>query len=161
MNCLFSMKNKTYSTYNIRMNTLSDYKYLLGETIIVYQLIEHDLRSIAALSIQGEYHSNLARISFDYKSMGQVVSLLSDMDKKRSNPLLNESDYKILSALVRKRNYYCHQCAIDFIYESDFDCSDEFKSAIEELSLDHKRMLEMQTKIENIKILLAKSKTNS
>lgn len=143
------------------MNNLSDYKFLLGETIMVYQLIEHDLRTIAALSLKGDYHSNLAMISYEYKSMGQVTGFLHDLEKQRMNPLLNEEDYRILSNLVRKRNYYCHQCAIDFIYEKDYDHSPLFQSSYQELENDHNRMLILQTKIENIKVLLAQAKTNS
>lgn len=144
--------------YNIPMNKLEQYKFLLGETIMLYQLAEHDLRLIASLSVVGDYRSNLEKMKQDFKGLGQIVVFLKEMDKKRSKALFSENDYHVLLNLTRRRNYYCHECALDFVYEPEFTDSDSFLSSYNNLVDDHEYLKDIQERIEEVRILLFKNR---
>ncbi len=115
------------------IDTLDKYKYLLGETIIFYQLIENDLKLIFAGLMTGEFNENLDKVKANYKGLGQIVQALEQLDNSDSNPYFNRETYELLNKLARQRNYYCHQCSLEFCYNPSFRDTDEYRIALEKL----------------------------
>ena len=115
------------------MDTFDKYKYLLGETIMLYQLMENDLRLMFAGMTSGDFYSNLDKVKATYKGLGQLVQALEQLDNMDSSPYFTRETYALLNRLARQRNYYCHQCCLDFCYNPQFRESIEYKQSLEKL----------------------------
>ena len=115
------------------MDTFDKYKYLLGETIMLYQLMENDLRLMFAGMTSGDFYANLDKVKATYKGLGQLVQALEQLDNMDSSPYFTRETYALLNRLARQRNYYCHQCCLDFCYNPQFRESFEYKQSLEKL----------------------------
>ena len=115
------------------MDTFDKYKYLLGETIMLYQLMENDLRLMFAGMTSGDFYANLDTVKATYKGLGQLVVALEQLDNSDSSPYFTAETYALLNRLARQRNYYCHQCCLDFCYNPQFRDTMEYKQSLERL----------------------------
>ena len=115
------------------MDTFDKYKYLLGETIMLYQLMENDLRLMFAGMTSGDFYANLDKVRATYKGLGQLVQALEQLDNMDSSPYFTRETYALLNRLARQRNYYCHQCCLDFCYNPQFRETIEYKQSLEKL----------------------------
>lgn len=115
------------------MDTFDKYKYLLGETIMLYQLMENDLRLMFAGMTSGDFYANLDKVKATYKGLGQLVVALEQLDNSDSSPYFTAETYALLNRLARQRNYYCHQCCLDFCYNPQFRDTMEYKQSLERL----------------------------
>ena len=116
------------------MEDFDRYKYLLGETIIYYQFMENDLKLIYAGILGGNFYKNIEQVRSTFKGLGQVVIALEELDySTNETPYFTRDTYKLLSKLARQRNYYCHQCCIDFCYNPYFKDSAEFHESLQSL----------------------------
>ena len=115
------------------MDTFDKYKYLLGETIMLYQLMENDLRLMFAGMTSGDFYANLDKVKATYKGLGQLVVALEQLDNSDSSPYFTAETYALLNRLARQRNYYCHQCCLDFCYNPQFRDTMEYKQSLDRL----------------------------
>ena len=115
------------------IDTFDKYKYLLGETIMLYQLMENDLKLMFVGMCSGDFETNLEKVKATYKGLGQIVQALEQLDNSDSTPYFDEETYRLLNRLARQRNYYCHQCCVDFCYNPYFRDTEEFKEALAKL----------------------------
>ena len=115
------------------MDEFDRYKYLLGETILLYQIMENDLKLIYAGMQSGNFFKNVEMVRSTFKGLGQIIIALEELDNSDSDPYFSKETYVLLNKLARQRNYYCHQCSIDFFYNPFFINSIEFKDALEKL----------------------------
>ena len=115
------------------MDTFDKYKYLLGETIMLYQLMENDLRHMFAGMTSGDFDANLDKVKATYKGLGQLVVALEQLDNSDSSPYFTAETYALLNRLARQRNYYCHQCCMEFCYNPYFRDTMEYKQSLERL----------------------------
>lgn len=115
------------------MDAYDKYKYLLGETVLLYQMMENDLKLIYAGIQDGNYFKNVESVRSTYKGLGQIIMALEEMDLASESPYFTKDTYILLNKLARQRNYYCHQCALDFCYDPYFRESIEFKDSLEQL----------------------------
>ena len=116
------------------MDELDRYKFLLGETVMLYQIMENDLKLMVAGMKNGDFYKNLEFVRSTYKGLGQVVIALEELDNANNPvPYFNEDSYRILNKLARQRNYYCHQCCVEFCYNPYFRDSVEFRDSLESL----------------------------
>ena len=115
------------------MDTFDKYKYLLGETIMLYQLMENDLRLMFAGMTSGDFYANLDKVKATYKGLGQLVQALEQLDNMDSSPYFTRETYTLLNRLARQRNYYCHQCCLDFCYNPQFRETLEYKQSLDRL----------------------------
>ena len=109
------------------------YKYLLGETVMLYQLMENDLKLMYAGMLDGDFAENIDTVRSTYKGLGQIVQALELLDNSDSTPYFDEETYKLLNKLARQRNYYCHQCCVEFCYDPYFRDTPEFEESLKKL----------------------------
>lgn len=138
------------------MNNFDNYKYLLGETIINYQLIENDLKMIYAGMLSGDFNDNIDYVDKTFHGLGQIIIALQKLDNSDNKPYFSKEDYKILKNLARDRNYYCHQCAIDFGYIQNFINSTEYKKNYSKLQLVNTEIKRMQKLTEDFRFEILK-----
>ena len=115
------------------MDEYDRYKYLLGETVLLYQMMENDLKLIYAGMQEGNFFKNIETVRSTYKGLGQIIMALEELDNTHSTPYFTQETYNLLNKLARQRNYYCHQCSLDFCYDPYFRQSIEFKDSIAKL----------------------------
>ncbi len=127
------------------MNSFMDYETKLGQLVSMFQLIEHDLKTILRLTDQ-----SLKKEEINKMTLGTVI-----LNIKEKNPeLFSSSDLLLLKALTEKRNYYCHRCVLSFIYEEDFENSRQFKNSYKQLLADYDVIQKLQNQTESIRISL-------
>ena len=117
------------------MANLEQYKLYLGEIILDFQTIESDLRLIYAGMLKGDFEENCAFVK-KMPGIGTVVKNLRELDNSDNRPYFNNKEYDYLSKIADKRNHYCHQCFLDFIYIENFENSREFKKSFDQLVKD-------------------------
>ena len=54
--------------------------------------------------------------------------------------------------MTEKRNYWCHQCYIDFIYEDNFIYSPEYNKVCNKLIRDHGRFKIVNNNVEKVRL---------
>ena len=133
------------------MDNFDKYKYILGETIVLYQFLENDLKIIFAGILKGNFYKNIEYVRSEYKGLGQVVKALEELDNSDSSPYFSKETYIVLNKLARQRNYYCHQCCVDFAYNPDFKNSIEFRESLEKLIDTNNSIKYVQPQIEEHK----------
>ena len=133
------------------MDNFDKYKYILGETIVLYQFLENDLKIIFAGILKGNFYKNIEYVRSEYKGLGQVIKALEELDNSDSSPYFSKDTYILLNKLARQRNYYCHQCCVDFAYNPDFKNSIEFRESLEKLIDTNNSIKYVQPQIEEHK----------
>lgn len=100
---------------------------------MLYQLMENDLRLMFAGIASGDFKENIDKVRATYKGLGQIVQALEELDNSDSTPYFDKNTYMLLNRLARQRNYYCHQCCVDFCYNPYFRDTEEYKQALSKL----------------------------
>ena len=134
------------------MDDFDKYKYLLGETIILYQFMENDLKLIYAGMLSGNFYKNIDMVRSTYKGLGQIIIALEELDNSDGNPYFSRETYSLLSKLARQRNYYCHQCCMDFCYNPYFRDSPEFRDAFDSLVKTNETIKKIQDQTEKHRV---------
>lgn len=134
---------------------LERFKKILGETIVLYQLIEYDLRMIYAGILKGNFDDNL-ELAFDNRKisgLGTIIKMLEKLDFSDNKPYLLKQDYKLLKDLAEDRNYFCHQCARDFMYEKNHNkLENKFNSVFNKLLNAYNGLDDLHIQVEKIRI---------
>ena len=81
-----------------------------------------------------------------------MIKALEELDNSDSSPYFSKETYILLNKLARQRNYYCHQCCVDFAYNPDFKNSIEFKESLEKLIDTNNSIKYVQPQIEEHKM---------
>ena len=135
------------------------FKNILGETIVLYQFIEYDLRIIYAGMLEGNFDENL-ELAFNNRKisgLGSIIRTLEKLDFSDDKPYLSKVDYKLLKDLAGDRNYFCHQCATDFMYENKQNKQEnKFKSVFNKLLNAHNGLEDLHKQIERARIDILK-----
>ena len=126
------------------MDDFDKYKYLLGETVMLYQFMENDLKLIYAGMLNGNFYKNIETVRSTFKGLGQIVQALEELDNSDSTPYFSKDTYMLLHKLARQRNFYCHQCCVEFCYNPYFRESPEFRESCENLMHTVKSIRDVQ-----------------
>lgn len=92
----------------------NDFKILYAETMMYYQLIEHDIKFIYSFMHKGNVAQHLE--SVENKTLGQMIRTLKKLDESDSKPLISTADYNFLTQICDNRNHWAHQTFIEFVY---------------------------------------------
>lgn len=122
-----------------------------SQLIMEVQCIEHDLKLIFAFMRKGNVDKNLQLV--ETMSLGAIINELQELDNSDNNPDLSDVDYELLHEIRELRNYWCHQCYIDFIYiQNYYEREREFQSIYKDLREDEARISDLYKKIEDFRI---------
>ena len=126
------------------------FQIIHSETIMYYQIIEHDLKLIYAYMRRGKPFDNY--IEIENKTLGQIVSILKDLDNSDGNPLISKGDYNFLSQIKDNRNLWAHSNFIEFVYEQEFLSSKAYSRQYQKLIKDHDRIEQVYKVLEKIRL---------
>ena len=130
--------------------TFNDFKVLHSETVMYYQIIEHDLKYIYSYMLKGDIDEHFNKI--ENRTLGQMVKMLKELDQSDGKPLISSSDYNFLSQITDNRNLWCHSNFTEFIYIKDWIYSKEYQKQCEKLQKDHDRVSKACDILEEIRI---------
>lgn len=135
----------------VKMMTRDLFKLIHSELIMQVQLIENDLRLIYAAMKSGDFDENLDYL--DKANLGMIIKELRKLDCSDGSPDLKDSDYKLLDEIREIRNYWCHQCYIDYVYISD-DAKREnkFQEIANRLHYDENRTWDLHERMEKLRV---------
>ena len=114
------------------------------------QYIEQDLKLIYSILKGGEFYDNYSDV--ENSPLGKLLKSLREMDQELGYSKIKENDYELLNQIREIRNYWCHQCYIDFHYIEDPQAHEEaFQKVAFKLHEDELRVYELQQKIEKLR----------
>ena len=114
------------------------------------QYIEQDLKLIYSILKGGEFYDNYSDV--ENSPLGKLLKSLREMDQELGYSKIKENDYELLNQIREIRNYWCHQCYIDFHYiEDPQEYEEAFQKVAFKLHEDELRVYELQQKIEKLR----------
>lgn len=129
---------------------LDEFKRLHSETICYCQILENDLKWIYSFITNG--NATETRKLVNNLPLGETINILKRIDKKNKKHLFSNEDYKYLMKLKNRRNYWSHQCYVDFLYKDSYLYSEQYKKCCDDLISDHDWFLKIYKIVENIKV---------
>lgn len=135
------------------------FKLIHSELIMSVQYIEQDLKLIYSILKGGEFDDNFSDV--ENFPLGKLLKSLHEMDQKLGYSKIKENDYELLNRIREIRNYWCHQCYIDFHYIEDPQAHEKaFQEVAVRLHKDELRVYELQQKMEKLRKSVEKKHRN-
>lgn len=126
------------------------FKLIHSELIMSVQYIEQDLKLIYSILKGVEFCDNYSNV--ENSPLGKLLRNLHEMDQELGYSKFKEKDYELLNQIREIRNYWCHQCYIDFHYiENPQAHKKTFQKVAARLHEDELRVYELQQKIEKLR----------
>lgn len=130
----------------------NQFKILHSETIMYYQVVEHDLKLIYAYMHKGDVQDNLDDV--ETRSLGQMIDILKVLDNEDGKPNISANDYNYLKQLSKNRNHWAHKVFTEFMYEDNFLYTQEYERQCNRLVKDHDRLSIVYKNVEKVRIRL-------
>lgn len=125
------------------------FKMIHSELIQQVQCIEFNLRRIYAAMCEGKFEDNYRTL--ENCSLGKITRELKELDYSDGFPELSEEDYQMINDIREIRNYWCHQCYLDFVYiNNDREREREFQNIAKRLQQDEQRTYDLSVKTEKL-----------
>ena len=94
--------------------TIDEFKILHSELIMYCQCIEFDLKRLYSAMSGGDFSDNMDML--ETSNFGRTLIELKKLDYSDGVLDLSEQGYELLDKIREIRNYWCHQCYVDYIY---------------------------------------------
>lgn len=131
--------------------TYDTFKMIHSELIQQVQGIEYDLKLIYAAIKDGDFEKNFTEVQ--NFSLGEIARDLKELDYSDNIPDLSKEEYDTINDIRIMRNYWCHQCYIDFMYiKNDALREEKFAEIAERLRSDENRTYALFKKLESFRI---------
>lgn len=131
--------------------TRDKFKLIHSELIMQVQTIEHDLKLIYAGMLEGDFDENLDLV--EKANLGTTIMKLKQLDYSDGKPNLTNRDYQLLEQIREIRNYWCHQCYLDYVYISDdYKREIAFQRVAKRLSEDENHTWDLHKHLEQLRL---------
>ena len=131
--------------------TRDKFKLIHSDLIMQVQCIENDLKMIYAGMHSGDFDRNLDML--EKANLGTVIKKLKDLDYSDGKPDLSEQDYALLEQIREIRNYWCHQCYLDYTYiQDDYQRERKFQQVAQLLSEDENRTWDLHQHLQQLRL---------
>lgn len=126
------------------------FKMIHSELIQQVQCIEFNLKVIYSAMHKGSFEKNMEMV--EKENLGRIAYELRELDFSDGVADLSEEEYKTIDDIREIRNYWCHQCYIDFVYiQDDRKREVQFQKIATRLHYDENRTYALFKKTEKIK----------
>lgn len=134
------------------INNLKKFHQYVGETIMLCQCIEFDIKWMYAAMLRGDVDDNFEDLQKEKISLGQAILKLEALDNSE-DPYLTSTDYKMLREINDIRIHWAHNAYLEFIYCDDEGEREElFLRQSRRLENDHNRLNKLSDKIEKTRL---------
>lgn len=132
------------------LSSMQLFKIIHSELIMSVQYIEQDLRIIYSMLKPGDYQKNFTKV--DNLPLGNLLKSLRNLDNEIGFQKFKEQDFNLLNEVRNIRNYWCHQCYLDFHYiNDDEEHYNKFLEIKNRLHHDEEEVFQLQQKIEKLR----------
>lgn len=84
-------------------------------------------------------------------NLGNTLRKLKKLDYSDGDPWLSDSEYEQLDRIRELRNYWCHQCYLDFVYiDNDWQQESKFQRIANRLQNEHNRIYNLHRKLQDL-----------
>ena len=129
------------------------FKLIHSELIQQVQCIENNLKIIYAAMQKGNFNYNLK--SVEKMNLGKIARELENLDNSDNLPEFSEEEYNTIDEIRVIRNYWCHQCYLDFVYiENDSERERAFQNVAQKLHYDEFRTYDLFKKTEEMRSIV-------
>lgn len=129
--------------------TREDFKILHSEIMLYFQCIEFDLKRICAGMSSEGFDEEMDLL--ENSNFGNTLRKLKKLDYSDGKPWLSAADYNQLDRIRELRNYWCHQCYLDFVYISDdWQRENKFQRIANRLYNEHNRIYNLHKKLQDL-----------
>ena len=126
------------------------FKKKYAETMMYYQVMEHDIKYLYAYMLEGGVRENYSDI--ENKTLGQTINMLRDLDYSDDKPLISKGDYNFLSQICENRNHWAHKVFAEFMYIKNWESSKEYQKQCAKLEKDRDRVERAAKILEDIRV---------
>ena len=120
-----------------------------SEIIEFYQCIEFDLRRIYSGMCSDDFYDSMDELSDN--NWGMLLNKLKKLDYSDGDPYFTKDEYKTLDEIRARRNYWCHQCYLDFMYiQDDREQEERLQRLVKQLENERNRAEKLQRKMQDI-----------
>ena len=131
--------------------TIDRFRRLHSEIIEYYQCIEYDMKRIYSAMSAEDFDENMEWLSND--NWGMILNKLKKLDNSDNNPFFTEEEYALLDEIRTRRNFWCHQCCLEWVYiGDDYKRQNRLERLTRQLENEHNRAEKLQRKMERIYI---------
>lgn len=131
--------------------TREEFKILHSELIMYCQCIEFDLKRIYAGMSDDKFSESMDML--ETSNLGRTLIELKKLDYSDGVLDLPAEGYELLNNIREIRNYWCHQCYLDYIYINDEVKKEKtFLHVAERLLKEHKFFAKIHEDLENFYI---------
>ena len=135
--------------------TRSKFKQIHSDLIMQVQCIENSLRIIYAAMKEGDFEDNIDDL--EKANLGRIIKELKKLDLSDGHPDLSDADYELIDQIREKRNYWCHQCYLDYLFIPDnFQREKRFQEIAADLREDESRTNDLYKKLQKVCFLKLK-----
>ena len=131
---------------------INNFHAILGQTIMYCQIIENDIKLIYSAMLKGNMDDTFSKIKKEKWTLGKTISELEQLDNSDGDSYFGNEDYKLLKQITKKRNHWCHETYIVFVYTENFGYSKEYQKECFQLNKDHDQLAELYKIVENVRL---------
>lgn len=114
-----------------------------------FQCIEFDLKRIYSGMSSEDFYDEMDML--ETSNLGKTIQKLKKLDYSDGNPWLSDKEYEQLDSIRELRNYWCHQCYLDYVYiEDEWQRNRKFQKIANRLMNEHNRTYNLHQKLETI-----------
>lgn len=132
--------------------TLDNFHFILGQTIMYCQIIEHDVKMIYATMYKGDMNNTLNIIEKQKWTLGHSVKELKKLNFSDSKNYISANDYNFLSQMAHKRDYWCHKTYLQFVYNQSFLDSVEYEKEFQKLQRNNEKLSAVYKALEKVRL---------
>lgn len=129
------------------------FKLIHSELIQQVQCVENNLKIIYAAMLKGDFNKNL-KIT-ERMNLGKIARELEYLDNSDDIPEFSEEEHGTIDEIREIRNYWCHQCYLDFVYiGNDYEREKAFQKVAKKLHYDEYRTYDLFKKTEEMRLII-------
>lgn len=128
--------------------TLDRFRKLHSEIIEYYQCIEHDMRRIYSAMCSDDFDDCMDELK--ELNWGVVLNKLRKLDNSDGDPYFTDDEYATLDDMRTQRNYWCHQCYLDWVYiQDDYQQAERLQRLTRQLENENNRAYKIHRKMQD------------
>ncbi len=140
---------KSSMCFNNIESIIDRFRKLHSEIIENYQCIEYDMKRIYSAMSSDDFDDNMEWLTYD--NWGKILNKLRKLDNTDDNPFFTDKEYELLDEIRERRNYWCHQCYLDWVYiKDDNKRQSRLERMTRQLENENNRVRKLQRKMERI-----------
>ena len=129
--------------------TRDQFKILHSEIMEYFQCIEYDLKRIYSGMSSDDFDDEMDILGTS--NFGNTLRKLKKLDYSDEDPWLSDYEYEQLDHIRELRNYWCHQCYLDFVYiDNDWQQDMKFQHIANRLQNERNRVYNLHRKLQEL-----------